>query len=81
MGGIKSVLLDRLPDHLDLVREKAEIVNGGKAQTQNFASTEQVMDVGCAEPGTRVAVALRIEGPMDVGEPALLDADSSLSSE
>ena len=40
MRGHKRVLLDRLPDRLDLIREKPEIVDRSQSQSENFAERE-----------------------------------------
>ena len=77
MRGRKRVLLDRLPDCLDLDCEKPQIVNRGQSQAENFAGAKQVVEIGSAEPGAGGAVAFRVERGMDLSEPALLDVDAS----
>jgi hypothetical protein len=81
MGRCKRILLDGMPDYLNLVREEVEIVYGSQPQPENFAGAKQVMKISSAEPGTSVAVTLRVERCVHLGEPALLDIDASRGSE
>jgi hypothetical protein len=78
MRGCKRLLLDGLPDRLDLVCEKPQIVDRGQSQSENLPRAKQVMKIGSAEPGTGVTVALGVERSMNIGEPALFDIDAAL---
>src|SRR5215217_6017021 len=73
----KRVLLYRLPNGLDLACQKAQVVDRGQAQSENLARAEQMMEIGGAEPGTGLAVTLRVNRRVNLGEPALLDIDTS----
>ena len=81
MRGRKDVQLDRLPDRLDLVGEKPQVVDRGESQAENFAGAKQVMKIGGAEPGTGATITFRVERPMNVAEPALFDIDAAVWSE
>ena len=77
MGGCEGVLVDRLPDQCYLVTEKAQVVDGGEAQSEDFGRAEQVMEIGSTELSTGVAVTFLIERCMEISEPALLNVDAS----
>ncbi len=81
MRGRKRLLLDSLPDRLDLVCEKLQVVDRGQSQSENFARAKQVMKIGSAEPGTGVTVTPGVERRMNIGEPALFYIDASVRSE
>src|SRR5688500_19731032 len=65
----KHVMLDSLPDYLDLICEKPQVVDRGQPQSQDFARTKQMMEIGRAEMGAGVAVASWVKRLMDVGKP------------